>query len=597
MVGWLDVIIPARDEEALLPRCLKALLCDGDGLRLNVIVVANGPDRASTVSAARRWEDAYSGDGHRLTVLECLEAGKARALNCGDRRRRGDLVVYMDADVVVLPGTIPALQRHLIAAPGAMLACPRPLVVRSDDFVARQFGNIWAALPTVRDGIIGGGCYAVNAAGRGRWDEFPDIAADDAFVCSRFADEERHQIPEGGFYFVFPSGPSIVAMRRRWLRASSELARFAASDRQGGVRYSRAKRSTFRSVAAVLASPAHWPSFPLFAVISLLARVPLNSPSASKLSDWRPVRPGQPCDAWTPTRGRVTAAIVTHNNEQDIARCLASITSRWADVEVRVIDNASSDNTVPIIRSLYPSLTIEMSAHNAGFGAAVNKVLASIDYENYILLVNPDAILDDGAIDALLALAARFPEAGIYAGRMRDKRGRVEPTSCLALPSLHQAIAFALGLNGPDALGGWRRSGTRTVPTLTAGLLLVSPLVWRMTEGFGEGYFLCGEDVDLNIRARSKGARPMFTEFAGYVRHGEASSASEADRMRGILGGKALLYRKHLGPGRARLARFLLLAGVGARALAELTFRPGETVWRSAWRGRSCWLHPWDVSH
>ena len=108
----------------------------------------------------------------------------------------------------------------------------------------------------------------------------------------------------------------------------------------------------------------------------------------------------------------------------------------------------------------------------SGSAPAVNIAAARTDAD-YILLVNPDVELDGDAVDALLALAANFPDAGIYGGRATLPDGTVDPTTCLAAPTLWSAAAFGLGLSAirflptprPGIVG---RLGTRLCPSVPA---------------------------------------------------------------------------------------------------------------------------------
>lgn len=304
-------------------------------------------------------------------------------------------------------------------------------------------------------------------------------------------------------------------------------------------------------------------------------------------------------------RPSIRIAIVTHNSASHIGPCLGSLVSATAQLDPRVADNASSDATIATIRQLRPDLPVQENPRNLGFGAAVNRLCEDMDGVDYVLLVNPDAVLDAGAIDALVALADRHPEAGLYGGRMFDAQGRLNPVSCLAAPSLWHAAAFGLGLTlargapglDPDSLGGWRRTGTREVPVLTGGMLLIAVPLWKALGGFDEHFLLYGEDVDLCLRARSLGARPMFTDRAVFRHDDGASAASRLDQQINILRGKASLYRRHLRGGAGALACRLLALGAVVRAALEVAISRRERVWCGVWRRRADWRDGWTQSH
>lgn len=296
----------------------------------------------------------------------------------------------------------------------------------------------------------------------------------------------------------------------------------------------------------------------------------------------------------------VDVAIVTHNNANDIENCIAALRSDRANLNVVIVDNASSDRTLELLQH-NSKVRVTANASNTGFAFAVNQAFRKGKDRDYVLLVNPDVVLQPGAIDALLEVAERSPAAGLYGGRMLDSNGVLNPVSCLSLPTLWQAIAFGSGLSmlrgvpwaDPDNLGGWRRTGEREVPALSGAVLLVQSALWEVLSGFDETFVLYGEDVDLSLRARRLGARPRFTDRAIYVHRAGSSSRTRADRTILIMRGRATLYRKHLRGWSSRLAVASLLLGVALRAGLERVFRRGEPKWRVAWAKRNSWAPGW----
>jgi glycosyltransferase involved in cell wall biosynthesis len=236
-------VIPAHNEEALLGACLAALVGDSPGLDLRMIVVANGCTD-STADIARATS---------AVVVELAVAAKPAALNAANEYLRGGPVVYLDADTVIMPGTLRALLAVLDPAEGPVLVGPQPILVRPADWVSRGFAAVWSRLPAVQGEVIGAGCYAVNAKGRQRWGAFPDIVADDAYVRSLFSKEERKVVDGGGFLLVLPAGPELSRVLARWRQGNTELGA-AASPAAGGRQNAR----------AVLTAPELWRHMPAF---------------------------------------------------------------------------------------------------------------------------------------------------------------------------------------------------------------------------------------------------------------------------------------------------------------------------------------------
>jgi GT2 family glycosyltransferase len=290
---------------------------------------------------------------------------------------------------------------------------------------------------------------------------------------------------------------------------------------------------------------------------------------------------------------RVHVVVVTFNSREHVLRCLDSLTATAA-LTVTVLDNASSDGTADLLAGR-PGIALVRNPVNVGFARAVNVAARRVDAE-LLLLLNPDCVLRPDTVDQLLAEAAADPSAGIWGGRALHEDGTLDPSSCLPLPRLWHAGAFALGISdhrlprwNPDSLGGWRRDDRREVPALTGAVLLVDQALWQRLGGFDERYFVYGEDVDLCARARRDGARPVFTPAAVYVHAGGASS-SPGGRLVALLAGRVTLAQEHLPRWSAAVSQLLLLLGVAGRALPRVD---RAQRWREAWERRSEWRRGW----
>lgn len=266
----LDIVIPARAEQAGIAATLSALLADGEGLVLAVWLCLNGEGQSETRAAAAPFVAAYAAHGHRLAIISVSATGKPAALNAGDAARTGGAVVYLDADARPLPGTLRALALAL-AVPEPRLVGPQRLL-DARGRLARSYGLVWEALPGMA-GFIGGGCYAVNPAGRALWGCFPELIADDAFVFSRFAPHQR-QIPPGAVIgFTLPDGPALPRMVRRWREGNNALPVPLAARKAG--------------LAWLVRNPGLIPHLPAFLLVHLAARL---LPSPVSRGGWQPWR-------------------------------------------------------------------------------------------------------------------------------------------------------------------------------------------------------------------------------------------------------------------------------------------------------------------
>jgi glycosyltransferase involved in cell wall biosynthesis len=220
----LSVIIPANNEEACIGGCLEALLAQepGDLDSVEIVVAANGcTDR--TVAIAHGFEQLADARGWRLYVLDIAEGGKPNALNEGDRAASGDMRVYLDADIVCSPRLLSRL-REALDRPEPVYASGELVVAPARSWVTRRFADLWRRLPFVTTDVPGAGLYAVNAAGRARWDRFPRIIADDGYVRLLFRPEERVSVDATFLWPMVEGFSNLVRVRRRQDAGMRELA-------------------------------------------------------------------------------------------------------------------------------------------------------------------------------------------------------------------------------------------------------------------------------------------------------------------------------------------------------------------------------------
>ncbi|MGH3024475.1 MAG: glycosyltransferase family 2 protein [Gaiellaceae bacterium] len=299
----------------------------------------------------------------------------------------------------------------------------------------------------------------------------------------------------------------------------------------------------------------------------------------------------------------VSILIVTYRTREATRGCLESVYSvmRGIEYEVVVVDNASEDGTVDMVRTEFPRARLIALGENRGFAAGVN-LAAEAAAGEFLLLLNPDTVVHEGAVENLVAFARRRPEHGLYGGRTLLPNGTLDPGSCYTQPTLWSLFCFASLLTvafkgspifDPEVMGRWRRDSVREVGIVAGSLLLVSRSVWRQLGGFDPRFFMYAEDADLALRAMSAGYRPAITPDAE-ITHAVGASAAQPDRLIMLLQGKITLLRKHWRPPRRQAGIAFLLMGAGSRALVARALARGGSprleAWRDVWRARRTWL-------
>ena len=268
----ISVIIPAHNEQAVIGRCLGALLDGARNGELEVIVVCNGcTDR--TPDAARSAGAAVGGVASAaLSILETPLASKVHALNLGDQAARSFPRFYIDADVVLPLEYLRRLAAIFASRQNdahALATAPRfAMNLEHSSWFVRAFYAVNDRMPSSREGIGGSGVYGLSEAGRARFERFPQLTADDGFVRLQFSSDERVTVED--------CFSTVTAPRTLWelvrIKTRSHLGNMELKHRfpklwtlnRGGRNGGELRRLARR--------PGWWPSLAVYLLIKTVAR-------------------------------------------------------------------------------------------------------------------------------------------------------------------------------------------------------------------------------------------------------------------------------------------------------------------------------------
>ena len=306
---------------------------------------------------------------------------------------------------------------------------------------------------------------------------------------------------------------------------------------------------------------------------------------------------------------RVSILVVSFNTREETLECIRSVFRETleASFEVIVVDNASQDGSPEAIRDEFPDLRMLALDTNLGFGQA-NNLAARHASGELLLLLNPDTVVLERAIDVLVRFADERPDAGIWGGRTVFADGSLNARSCARRMTLWGIFSRAVGLSALfprnslfnfEAYGGWERDSIREVDTVSGCFFLIRRDLWEQLEGFDPVFYMYGEEADLCARARKRGAQPIITPAAEIIHYGGLSEKVPADKVERLLRAKITLAAKHWSHSEVRLARGLWTMLVAIRAAgyggaARVSGAPKHQerakTWRQVWRDRSDWL-------
>jgi GT2 family glycosyltransferase len=270
----------------------------------------------------------------------------------------------------------------------------------------------------------------------------------------------------------------------------------------------------------------------------------------------------------------VAAIVVSYNSALDLPAALRALQSqRGVRLEIHVVDNASRDESVALVRRDFPDVRVVANDRNVGFAMANNQVLEGSSAP-FVALVNPDTIADPGAVAACVDYLTRNPGAGVAAPRLLHPDVSLQP-SCYSFLSLRNLLGETLGAH--RLFPGWRTLSSLHMPWfehdrvaevdwVTGAFLVVRREAVQAAGPLDPAFFMYGEEMDWCYRMRRAGWRTVFLPEPSVVHVRGASSAPVAGPMFvENLKGRIRFLRKHRGPWVATAARALIALSVFLR--------------------------------
>jgi GT2 family glycosyltransferase len=217
---------------------------------------------------------------------------------------------------------------------------------------------------------------------------------------------------------------------------------------------------------------------------------------------------------------KVSIIIVNYNVKYFLEQCLYSVYKSLSgiDAEVIVVDNNSVDGSETMIRSRFPDIKLVVNQQNVGFAKANNQAI-KIAQGEYVLLLNPDTVLEESTIQQCVTFMDLHPEAGALGPKMIDGKGRFLPESKRGLPTPEVAFYKIFGLTrlfpkskrfGRYYLGHTSSDEIQEVEVLTGAFMFIRKSVLDITGFLDESYFMYGEDIDLSYRILKTGFKVYY---------------------------------------------------------------------------------------
>lgn len=304
---------------------------------------------------------------------------------------------------------------------------------------------------------------------------------------------------------------------------------------------------------------------------------------------------------------RVDIILVSYNTADYTVRAIESVfkETKSTDINLIVVDNNSSDNSVELIRDKFPDIQLIETGANLGFAGGVN-VGSKAGQAEYILLLNPDTVILEGAIDKLVEFAGKHTKSGIWGGVTLNNDLSLNPNNARARISFKTLFFSATGLSkifrnscffNHDNYGCWDRQSERDVDVITGCFFLTPRKLWESLNGLDETFFMYAEEADYCIRAIDSGYQPRVTPDARIIHHGGVSEVNLSGKMIKLLKGKAHFIRKHEPSWKQSIYKGLLLAHVfnkyvssGLTSFLKKDHKLVHQEWKKIFEQRQTWL-------
>lgn len=219
---------------------------------------------------------------------------------------------------------------------------------------------------------------------------------------------------------------------------------------------------------------------------------------------------------------KISAGIVTHNNFNEIDSCLSSLIefAKEMDIQIYVLDNASQDETVHLIKEKFPQVYVIESKDNLGFGKGHNRIVKQVE-SDYHMVVNPDIVFTENSVKKLYEFLEKFSNVGQITPRILNEDGTEQ-----FLPKKDPTFKYVV-LSKFPVFKHYRTDYTRAneefkrptrILSSTGCLFMIRTALFKRIGGFDERFFMYFEDADLSRRVRRTADIVFYPNV--YVFHG-----------------------------------------------------------------------------
>lgn len=287
---------------------------------------------------------------------------------------------------------------------------------------------------------------------------------------------------------------------------------------------------------------------------------------------------------------QLSIVIVNYNVKHFLEQVLYSVeaASHGLDVETWVVDNNSVDGSMEMVQDKFPWVKTIINKENLGFSKANNQAIRESD-SRYILLLNPDTVLQEDTLSKCIAYMDKHDDVGGLGVRMIDGKGCFLPESKRGLPTPKAAFYKMCGLATlfPKSkefgryhmkyLSEW---DTNEVDVLAGAFMMLRTETLNKVGLLDEQFFMYGEDIDLSYRITLGGYKNVYFPETTIIHYkGESTKKKSVNYVKVFYNAMVLFAQKHYSAKRAGRFAFWIHIAIYIRAALALIWRGASSIW------------------
>ena len=273
--------------------------------------------------------------------------------------------------------------------------------------------------------------------------------------------------------------------------------------------------------------------------------------------------------------------IVNYNVKHFLHQCLKSIetATKHIQTEIFVVDNNSVDNSVDMLNNDFPYINLIVNNENVGFAKANNQAIKRAQGE-YILLLNPDTIIQENTLHETINFFEEHPEAGGLGVKMIDGNGNFLPESKRSLPNPSIAFYKIFGLSrlfpkskkfGQYHLNYMDENEICEIDVISGAFFMTRKVVINKIGMLDESFFMYGEDIDLSYRIQKSGYKNFYFPKTSIIHYkGESTKKTSVNYIFMFYNAMIIFVKKHYVQTKAKPLILIINIAIFLRAFISI---------------------------